>query len=177
MTSEHDLEFLQQAYQVAGLSCDPSTQNGAVLIPHPLTKQAPVSGWNHFYTGIPEEYEDREIKYKGIEHAERDAIYHAARRGVQCGGATLYCPWVACRDCARAILGSGISKMVFHADRLEIVNQNWEDSIDDAFVWLRNSGIELHAHHGSVPGALPILVSGRRWDPSTLEFIRGEASV
>jgi dCMP deaminase len=181
MTSETDIFFLRQAYRFALNSLDPSTQNGAVVIPNGCGRHDPLydfaSGWNQFYDGVPEEYENKTIKYQGIEHAERDAIFKAARFGVICQGATLYCPWVACRECARAILGIGITRVVFHADRLDIINTNWENSIDDAFVWLNNRGIELHAHRGPVPNVQPILVSGRSWSPSELAYVGEQSSV
>jgi dCMP deaminase len=47
-----------------------------------------------------------------MEHAERDAIYKAAFVGMQTEGATLYVPWFACADCARAIIAAGITRVV-----------------------------------------------------------------
>jgi dCMP deaminase len=54
----------------------------------------------------------RPFKYDFVEHAERAVIYKAAARGIPAAGGTLYCPWFACTDCARAIVMAGISEVV-----------------------------------------------------------------
>lgn len=51
-------------------------------------------------------------KFLYVEHAERDAIYRAAKNGVSLNQATLYSTRFPCADCARAIVLSGISKVV-----------------------------------------------------------------
>ncbi|CAF0766159.1 unnamed protein product [Didymodactylos carnosus] len=72
------------------------------------------------YNGIPEGVEDREErfnrpeKYSYFEHAERNAIFTAARHGITTHDATLYTQALPCVDCARAIIQSGISKIYVH---------------------------------------------------------------
>ena len=72
-----------RAYQIAVHSPDPSTQNGAILINQ---KGNIVSeAWNAFPAGVkysPERWE-RPLKYKIIEHAERNAIFQAAKHGIK----------------------------------------------------------------------------------------------
>jgi len=46
-------------------------------------------------------------------HAEMNAILDAARRGVPVQGATLYSTTFPCHNCARHIIGAGISRVVF----------------------------------------------------------------
>lgn len=169
--SKYDHDYLVRAYTVARFSKDPSSQNGAILL---TTERDSCQGYNHIYTGIPEEYDDREIKYQRIEHAERDAIYEAAEFGFATKGATLYCPWVACRDCARGIIGAGISRVVAHQQRMDLDPRNWGDSINDALGWLVSAGIKLDYYDGPISGANPILVSGRLWSPSSLQFMGDE---
>lgn len=45
-------------------------------------------------------------------HAEMNAILNAAKKGVPCKGATMYCIMVPCRSCAMAIIQSGIKRVV-----------------------------------------------------------------
>jgi len=45
-------------------------------------------------------------------HAELNAILNAARHGNSCLDATLYCTMVPCRNCAMAIIQSGIKRVV-----------------------------------------------------------------
>ncbi len=54
----------------------------------------------------------RPAKYTWIEHAERNAIYTAAARGIPLQGTTMYINWWPCVDCCRAIIQSGVSTIV-----------------------------------------------------------------
>ncbi len=49
-------------------------------------------------------------------HAEQDAILQAARNGVKVNGSIMYCSFkgVPCRECAKAIVNSGIIKIVLN---------------------------------------------------------------
>ena len=46
-------------------------------------------------------------------HAEQNAIIQAARLGVSIAGATLYCTHQPCVICAKMIINSGISRVVY----------------------------------------------------------------
>jgi hypothetical protein len=48
----------------------------------------------------------------------------AAGRGVSTHGATLYGPWFACRECARATIFGGIKEVVGHAERMAGAEQS-----------------------------------------------------
>lgn len=53
------------------------------------------------------------IEYSRGMHAEMDAITSAARKGVPIKDATMYCTTLPCHECARLIIGSGITKVYF----------------------------------------------------------------
>ena len=46
-------------------------------------------------------------------HAEQNAIIQAAKLGISIDGATLYCTHQPCSICAKMIINSGISRVVF----------------------------------------------------------------
>jgi dCMP deaminase len=72
-------------------------------------------GYNGLPRGINDDIPERqqtEHKYRYFEHAERNAIYNAARQGIRLLGATLYTQWCPCADCARAIIQAGIKEVV-----------------------------------------------------------------
>ena len=109
---EWDDYFLALCETVALKSKDRSTQLGAVIVGpgHEIRS----TGYNGFPRGVNDGIDDRHqrpIKYKWTEHAERNAIYNAARCGVGVLGCTMYCGWLPCTDCARGIIGAGITRI------------------------------------------------------------------
>jgi dCMP deaminase len=62
---------------------------------------------------IPDRWE-RPAKYEWIEHAERNAVYNAARVGVPLRGCTAYLNWepYPCIECAKALVQAGIARVV-----------------------------------------------------------------
>ena len=165
--------LMSKAYMHALESPDPSSQNGAVLCQRQPNGQLDVvaKGFNHFYEGIPLEVEDRTKKLQRIEHAERDCLYFAANRGVETQGSIMVCPWAACYDCARAIIGTGVSALIFHRQRYLLTDERWIDSVNEALHWLQDSGVWLYEFDGNCPQTKPILVSGKLWSPATCEYV------
>ena len=168
-----DLFYLKEAYKIAQeKSTDPSTQNGAVLVNltnkaevdtendlnSPLYVQNVISsyniigqGANHFPCGVVEKEErwQRPAKYSWVEHAERNSIFDAARKGHSTEGATLYGCWIACTDCCRAIIQAGVKRVFTHFNpRLEVrfgkpVSPDWVKSIAISMVMFEEAGIKI----------------------------------
>lgn len=108
-----DTRFLALADTIAQWSHDPHTHVGCIIVGP--SKEIRSTGFN----GLPRGTDDtaahrkaRPEKYFWMEHAERNAIYHAARIGVSLLGCTLYVPWYPCMDCARAIVQVGLTTLV-----------------------------------------------------------------
>jgi len=111
------------AVLVASWSKERSRKTSAVIIDDRNVVLA--IGWNGFPRGVNDDVDERHQrpeKYLWTEHAERNAIYNAAANGYSCRGCTMYLPWYPCAACARAIVQSGISKIV-------CVEPNWDDEI------------------------------------------------
>ena len=136
---------MSKAYNNALKSPDPSSQNGAVIVKRQEngTLDVVANGYNHFYRGIPGEVEDRAQKLREIEHAERDVIYAAGRRGIATEGSIMVCPWAACTACSRALIQAGISKLVRLPQNDAILNPRWEDDGKIADKMLKEAGIEI----------------------------------
>jgi len=108
-----DRRFFDLANYISKWSKDRSTQVGAVIVDK--NKVVLSMGYNGFCRGIDdniEKYHNRPEKYKWTEHAERNAIYNAARQGSSLIGCTIYTSLYPCMDCARGIVQSGIVKVV-----------------------------------------------------------------
>jgi dCMP deaminase len=106
-----EIDYLREACRYAAQhSHDPDTQNGAVLV----TSRQTIFAANCVPPGVArhEHRLARPFKYDFVEHAERAVIYKAAATGIPAAGGTLYCPWFACTDCARAIVMAGIKEVI-----------------------------------------------------------------
>lgn len=107
--------FLNMCRCVAFWSPDPSTQVGAVIVDD--DHNVLTTGYNGFPRGVDTSVEsrwERPDKYDWVEHAERNAIFAAARNGVKLLGATMYLPFAAypCAPCMRAIIQAGIKRLI-----------------------------------------------------------------
>ena len=148
---------------VATQSPDPSTQNGAVIY-NPVNGAIVATAFNEFPSGVRylEERWLRPTKYSYVEHAERNAIYQAARAGVATEGLTMVAPWASCADCARAIVQAGITTLA----RLPAPHSpQWEDSIAHAEAIFEEGGVEVITLTSDFPTAPPLLRHGVVWHP------------
>jgi dCMP deaminase len=131
-----DTYWLREAYLNALLSDDPVTQLGAVIV---KDRKAIMNGCNHFPKGVrlTAERLERPKKYEFMEHAERNVIFNCARWGKSALGCTLYAPWYACADCARAIIAAGIRKVVGHKQLFDKTPKRWKASIETGNIMLK----------------------------------------
>lgn len=136
-----DKRFIRVAREVSSWSKDPSKQIGAVVV---KDKRILATGYNGFPKGIddaPEKYEDRELKYELVVHAEMNAIYNATLNGISLKDSTLYV-WglPVCNECAKGIIQVGINRIVMAA---EGIPQRWIDSYAKSRKLFVESGIEI----------------------------------
>jgi len=113
--------WMDVADLVASWSKDRSRKTGAVIVDD---RQVVIAvGWNGFPRGIDDNVEqrhERPAKYQWTEHAERNAIFNAAAKGISTRGTTMYLTWYPCADCARSVIQAGISYLVS-------VEPDWND--------------------------------------------------
>lgn len=138
-----DKRFIEQAKFVASWSKDTNTKIGAVIVDNENTEL--VMGYNGFPRGAdddkdPRRYE-RPLKYMWTEHAERNAIYKAARLGISLKNTKLYCTYFPCVDCARAIIQAGITKVYTY--KPDFNHQTWGDSWIESITMFRECGVEV----------------------------------
>lgn len=167
--SDQDAQYLALAYVQATRSPDPSTQNGALVV-----RRDEILGKAHtrFPDGIANSkirWNDRSWKYRLAVHAEANACLCALRaHGDAVIGATLYCPWYACTECAKTIIQSGIGRIVGHGDarRFSAVHSpQWTPSIMDALDMFAEAGVACEWVDGPIVGAPTIRMSEQIFDP------------
>lgn len=98
---------------VASKSKDRSTKVGCVIVGP--DNEIRTTGYNSFPRKVNDDREERHErpeKYFWTEHAERNAIYNAARVGTSILGCRAYLDWFPCMDCARGLAQSGIVEVI-----------------------------------------------------------------
>jgi dCMP deaminase len=116
LTEKWNKYFISMAELVATKSKDRSTQVGAVIVGP--NHEVRSTGYNGFPRGVFDDVDyrhERPTKYEYTEHAERNAIYAAARVGTPLEDCILYLnysPRCICSGCIRAIIQSGIKCVV-----------------------------------------------------------------
>ena len=113
-----DERFLALARHVAEWSKDPTTKVGSVIVGP--SNELRALGYNGFPRNLDDVRGrfDRPDKYTWTEHAERNAIYAAARVGIPLEGCRMYLSWFPCVDCARAVIQAGLVEVI-------AVEPNW----------------------------------------------------
>ena len=109
------LLWIDLAERVSKESKDRSTKVGCVIVSSDNTILS--TGWNGFPRGVNDDDDakhERPAKYEWTEHAERNAVYNAAREGTKIKNATAYLNWepYPCVDCMRALVQAGIVRIV-----------------------------------------------------------------
>jgi dCMP deaminase len=143
--------YLTKAYVYAKQeSKDPTTQNGALLV-HPV--HGPVIGAANDFPpniNVTEDRLERPKKYDYINCAERNVIYKAAARGVNVSNMHLYCPFISCPECAKAIVSSGITKVVGHLDLINLMPERWRERCSVGLSILYEAGVYVLLWEGKV---------------------------
>jgi len=160
-------DLMRRAYQLADdRSTDISTKVGAVLV-DPVDGEVMVAGVNSFtdpdMASDSRNYE-RPRKYQVTEHAERAAIYSAAKCGTPTKGLIMVCFWACCSDCARAIVLAGVPLVVAHKQAFEKTPERWREEIDIGLEILAGGGVTYHLFDGDING-VENLFNGEVWCP------------
>ncbi len=113
-----DEYFMGVALLASNRSKDPSTQVGACIVD---AKNVIIStGYNGFPIGcsddeFPWERDGDDNKYPYVVHAELNAILNAHGKSLE--NARIYVALFPCNECAKAIIQSGISEVIYLSDK------------------------------------------------------------
>ena len=137
--------FQNLAHQIKLKSKDERTQIGAVIVGK--DKEIVSTGYNSFPRGIDDnirERQERPEKYFWFEHAERNAIYNAARIGVSTKGCTMYqsCG-IPCSDCARGIINAGIVRIFCERAGYGAEGKKWDESAERSWKMFEEAGVNV----------------------------------
>ena len=136
-----DEYFMGIALLAAMRSKDPNTQVGACIV----SKDNIIlsTGYNGFPKGCSDdeypwgrEGADNETKYPYVVHAELNAILNSGGRSLK--DARIYVALFPCNECAKAIIQSGISEIVYLSDKYAET-----DSTKASKAMLKSAGVKL----------------------------------
>lgn len=167
-----DCYFISLCYLAASRSQDSSTHAGAVIVRPDNSVLS--TGYNSPPRGVDIEDvpQERPHKYFWMEHAERNAIYNAAKNEGGVEGCRLYVNFLPCADCARGIVQAGISEVIVHKEGQAAFEEasgkgsaEWDDS--------HNATMKIFGDFGdwNSPGLLRWW-SGELWMPTG--YFRGK---
>ena len=136
-----DEYFMAMARTCALKSKDPSTKVGAVIVGP--GNEIRSTGYNGFPRNVDEDvileeplgltrWTHKPTKYKYVEHAERNAIYNAARVGTPTDECRVFMTAPPCHECARAIIQAGIYEVVYPEDHPFKNRPDWAESLAEA---------------------------------------------
>lgn len=145
--------FLNIAEEVKKKSKDEHTQIGVVIVGK--NNEIVSTGYNSFPRNIDDnvkERQDRPEKYYWFEHAERNAIYNAARIGVSTEGCRMYMTCgIPCADCARGIINAGVTQI--HCVRNGGAKSKlWEEHASRSLQMFKEAKIEVFIYEKNDTG-------------------------
>lgn len=136
--------YLAMCNLMSHMSRDDTTQVGAVLVNE--DKAVISTGYNGFPCGVNDSdplRHKRPEKYRWYEHAERSAIYYAARHGSRTKGCTLFINAPPCSDCARAVIQAGIVQVIYPEHHAFLKREDWQPDIKAAKEMMEEVGIKI----------------------------------
>ncbi|MBN9525359.1 MAG: CMP deaminase [Alphaproteobacteria bacterium] len=133
--------LMDLAVKTANRSPNRPRKVGAVIV---ATDGGEIAACNDYPRGVRDLEERHEGDGRLIwqEHAERNAIFAAAREGRRLAGATIFSTYFPCADCARAIVQSGISRL--YTLEPDLADPVWGRAFVASRVILEEGGVEMN---------------------------------
>ena len=114
MSNKHDLQYLRMAQIWAENSHAKRLKVGAIIV---KDNTIIADGYNGTPKGFENECEDQDGNTKlYVLHAEANAISKIAKSNNSSEGATIYTLVSPCMECAKLIIQSGITRVVYSED-------------------------------------------------------------
>ena len=117
---------IEMAHHVATLSKDPSTKVGAVLFDE--KRRIVSAGYNGFARGVAdtdERLSNRDVKYRLVLHAEKNAILFATG---PTHGCTMVVTHPCCAQCAALIIQAGVAHVMWPKPAAEF-EERWRQDL------------------------------------------------
>ena len=162
-----DEYLMRLVYTVALKSKDESTKFGAVVVTQ--DNSIVSTGYNSFPRGLNDnipERQQRPLKYMYFAHAEQNAVFNAAKIGKSLKNCVMFTQGVPCADCARAVVQSGITKVIVHYQWEKVAKDifgDWDNSRKITEQMFSECNVTITAHGFPALG-LKTFIRGKWYD-------------
>jgi len=141
-----------QAEAAACLSKASNTKVGCIILDQ--EKSTRSTGYNGAPRGCSADEgdsrgADKPEKYFWIEHAERNAIYNAARSGTPLKDCVLLVTHPPCMDCARAIVQVGIKIVISKVPDEKFIS-TWSENFERSIQLFKECGVDFYYVQDSI---------------------------
>lgn len=139
--NKHNLVFIEMLESIKKLSDDRKTQVASLIVNR--NNDIISYGVNSLPDGViyNEERCTSPLKNHWMMHAERNALYKAARLGISTMNANMYCTYFPCADCSRAIIQGGIKKL--YTEKPDFNHHKWGESWIESLTMLIECDVEV----------------------------------
>ena len=175
--TDWDKRFVTLAKDVAKWSKDTKKKVGAVIVDD--DKRILSTGYNGIPQGCNDDDKTRYVKPKKnyyFEHAESNAIFSCAKSGVKTKNSNMYLTWFPCDKCARAIIQSGIKKIVCYEPDYQ--DDYWGVRFKASREMLNESGVNIQWYADEDDGfaeMIPENIKETSWNEQPDEGYKGYA--
>lgn len=162
--SKSNITFLRKTYQFAeNNSTDKETWVGSIIIDN---NKIISKGANRFAPKVKQTKDrmQRPKKYFCQDHAERNAIFLAAKNGIKLNGTTMIMPWIPCSACANAIITSGIKSLITDYEECIKTPLDWINEFKESISMLLETKIKIIVVTEKI-GKCQNKFRGKMWQP------------
>lgn len=138
-----ELYGMHIAFNATLRSIDKSTKHGSIATDDSGSILA--TGYNNPVRNSDDKNmpQTRPLKYFIWEHAERNLIYNAARKGIALEGSVFYVTGLPCIDCLRGIIQVGASKLIYGPLNAFMTANYTEDDFETYKLILKGQPIKI----------------------------------
>jgi len=158
---DRDARYLRDIWEMASAqSQDPNTQVSSALVT--WAGGIVLAAWNELPPALCGKGYPRtpETKNYCFEHAERRVLYKSVANKLSVGGLQMYGTWIACAECARAIIEFNISRVVTFRRLVERTPPKWQESVREGLAMMRDAGITVIGWEGNLNSSHTIRFNG-----------------
>jgi len=132
-------EYYINMLEVVSLKSKDTTKTSAIIVgPNNEIRSTGYNGAPRGFNDYDKSKFQKPEKYYWTEHAERNAIYNAARVGTSVDNCCIFVSHFPCIDCARGIVNSGIIRVIVSNKNLDAFSHK-----DSMYYEHKNRTIEM----------------------------------